>query len=71
MLGCITVSPGCTDTATTVPGMGERRMLLVSSGSFSGMKEFSLEANLDKTRTLNWESQEERYHDNTLTVGAS
>lgn len=33
----LTVSPGFTDTVTTEPGIGERRMLLVSSGTFSGM----------------------------------
>ena len=50
----VTVSPGLTDTATTDPGMGERRMLLVSSGTFSGMKELSSAASGDRTRTLNY-----------------
>ena len=49
-----TVSPGWTDTATTEPGMGERRMLLVSSGTFSGMKELSSAASGERTRTLNY-----------------
>lgn len=50
----VTVSPGLTDTATTEPGIGERSRLLVSSGTFSGMKEFNCAANLDRTRTLNY-----------------
>lgn len=49
--GSVTVSPGLTETATTVPGIGERRMLLVSSATFSGMKALSCAANLDRMRT--------------------
>lgn len=45
------------DTATTVPGIGERKMLLVSSDTFSGMYEFNSAANLDMMRTWNYISQ--------------
>lgn len=57
--GSVTVSPGLTETATTVPGIGDRRMLLVSSATFSGMKEFSCAANLDRMRTWNCLFQKE------------
>lgn len=33
----LTMSPGLTETATTVPGMGDLKMLEVSSAAFSGM----------------------------------
>lgn len=49
---CLTVSPGLTETATTTPGIGERRMLLVSSVTFSSMNLFSSAASLVKMCTL-------------------
>lgn len=48
----LTVSPGLTETATTTPGIGERRMLLVSSATFSSMNLFSSAASLVKMCTL-------------------
>lgn len=49
---CLTVSPGLTETATTTPGIGERRMLLVSSVTFSSMNLLSSAASLVKMCTL-------------------
>lgn len=73
--GSVTVSPGLTDTATTVPGIGDRRMLLVSSATFSGMKELSCAANLDRMRTWNcWRPKETvslYYHCNIQSTSTS
>lgn len=66
----LTLSPGLTDTATTDPGMGERRILLVSSGTFSGMCLLRDAASLLNTRSLNWthETQRNGYTDRERTL---
>lgn len=48
----LTMSPGLTETATTVPGIGDLRMLLVSSSTFSGMYLFSSAACFGSTCSL-------------------
>ena len=56
----LTRSPGLTEMATTTPGIGERRMLLVSSAAFSSINLFNSAASLVRIRTLYYKGGEKK-----------
>lgn len=56
----LTRSPGLTEMATTTPGIGERRMLLVSSAAFSSINLCNSAASLVRIRTLYYKGGEKK-----------
>lgn len=54
------MSPGFTDTATTAPGIGDLKMLEVSSSAFSGMYLLSSAASLVSICNLYWGVKEKK-----------